>query len=454
MSVSSINPATEETIETFEPHSQVDVDAALAKADERYANWRLTSFDERAKLMEKAAEVLESRVGDWAPAMSREMGKPLAQAEGELKKCAWVCRHYAENAEAYLKDEKIKTDASQSFVRHLPIGPVLAVMPWNFPYWQVFRFAAPALMAGNVGLLKHASNVWRCALNIEDVFREAGFPDGCFQTLLIGSDDVENVLRDRRVRAATLTGSGPAGASVASISGDEIKPTVLELGGTDAFIVMPSADIESAVETAIDARVQNNGQSCIAAKRFFAHEDIYDEFRDRFVEGMKALKIGDPLADDTKIGPLAMKSLRDDLAEQVDKSVAAGARPLLETPSLPDKGWWYAPQILEEAPGSAPAAHEEMFGPVASLWKVSSLSQAIERANDSPFGLGSSICTTEKTEIEIAIRDLDAGSTFVNAKVASDPRLPFGGVKSSGYGRELAADGIKAFINRKTVSIA
>lgn len=454
MSVSSINPATEEVIETFDPHSQVDVDAALAKADQRYADWRLTSFDERAKLMEKAAEVLESHVRDWAPAMSREMGKPLAQAEGELKKCAWVCRHYAEHAEGYLKDEKIKTDASQSFVRHLPIGPVLAVMPWNFPYWQVFRFAAPALMAGNVGLLKHASNVWRCALNIEDVFREAGFPDGCFQTLLIGSDGVENVLRDRRLRAATLTGSGPAGASVASISGDEIKPTVLELGGTDAFIVMPSADIESAVETAIDARVQNNGQSCIAAKRFFAHEDIYDEFRDRFVEGMKALKIGDPLADDTNIGPLAMKALRDDLAEQVDKSVAAGARPLLEARSLPDKGWWYGPQILEEAPDSAPAAHEEMFGPVASLWKVSSLSQAIERANDSPFGLGSSICTAAKAEIEMAIRDLDAGSTFVNSKVASDPRLPFGGVKASGYGRELAADGIKAFINRKTVSIA
>ncbi|RIJ22139.1 NAD-dependent succinate-semialdehyde dehydrogenase [Henriciella barbarensis] len=454
MSVSSINPATEEVIETFETHSQVDVDAALAKADERYADWRLTSFNDRAKLMEKAAQVLESRVEDWAPAMSREMGKPLAQAEGELKKCAWVCRHYAANAESYLKDETIKTDASQSFVRHLPVGPVLAVMPWNFPYWQVFRFAAPALMAGNVGLLKHASNVWRCALNIEDVFREAGFPDGCFQTLLIGSDGVENVLRDRRVRAATLTGSGPAGASVASISGDEIKPTVLELGGTDAFIIMPSADIESAVETAIDARVQNNGQSCIAAKRFFAHEDIYNEFRDRFVEGMKALKIGDPLADETNIGPLAMKSLRDDLAEQVARSVAAGARPLLEASPLPDKGWWYGPQILEDAPDAAPAAHEEMFGPVASLWKVSSLSQAIERANNSPFGLGSSICTTEKREIETAIRDLDAGSTFVNSKVASDPRLPFGGVKSSGYGRELAADGIKAFINRKTVSIA
>ena len=454
MSVSSINPATEETIETFEPHTAVDVDQKLSLAADRYQDWRLRSFDERAKLMQKAADVLESHVDDWAPAMSREMGKPLAQAEGELKKCAWVCRHYAENAESYLSDETIRTDASQSYIRHLPIGPVLAVMPWNFPYWQVFRFAAPALMAGNVGLLKHASNVWRSALNIEAVFREAGFPEGCFQTLLIGSDKVEGIIRDRRVRAATLTGSGPAGSSVASIAGDEIKPTVLELGGTDAYIIMPSADIEAAVETAIDGRTQNNGQSCIAAKRFFVHADIYEDFRDRFVEGMKALKVGDPLAEGTKIGPLAMKSIRDDLADQVQKSIDAGAKPLLDTPTLPDKGWWYAPQILEEAPEGSPAADDELFGPVASLWKVESLTQAIERANASPFGLGSAICTTDKDEMEIAIRDLEAGSTFINTKVASDPRLPFGGIKASGYGRELAAAGIREFCNLKTVSIA
>lgn len=454
MSVSSINPANEETIETFEPHTGVDVDHKLSQATDRYQEWRLRSFDERAKLMEKAADVLESHVDDWGPAMSREMGKPLAQAQGELKKCAWVCRHYAENAESYLADETIKTDASQSYVRHLPIGPVLAVMPWNFPYWQVFRFAAPALMAGNVGLLKHASNVWRSALNIEDVFREAGFPEGCFQTLLIGSDKVEGVLRDKRVRAATLTGSGPAGSSVASISGNEIKPTVLELGGTDAYIIMPSADIEAAVETAIDGRTQNNGQSCIAAKRFFVHADIYEDFRERFVDGMKAMKVGDPLADGTNIGPLAMKSIRDDLAEQVEKSIEAGAKPLLEKQSLPDKGWWYAPQILEDAPDGSPAADDELFGPVASLWTVDSLQQAIERANKSPFGLGSAICTTDKDEMEVAIRDLEAGSTFINTKVASDPRLPFGGIKASGYGRELAGDGIRAFVNRKTVSIA
>ncbi|WP_084418653.1 NAD-dependent succinate-semialdehyde dehydrogenase [Henriciella litoralis] len=454
MSVQSVNPADEQVLETFEPMSAVDIDHALSAAEDRFYSWRLTSFEERAGLMMKAADVLESHVDDWARTMTLEMGKPLDQAKGELKKCAWVCRHYAENAESYLADEKLKSDASQSFVRHLPLGPVLAVMPWNFPFWQVFRFAAPALMAGNVGLLKHASNVWRSALNIEEVFKEAGFPSACFQTLLIGSDKVEGVVRDRRVKAATLTGSGPAGSAVASTAGDEIKPTVLELGGTDAFIVMPSADIDAAVETAIDGRVQNNGQSCIAAKRFLVHEDVYDAFRDKFVSGMKALKIGDPMADGTKIGPLAMKAIGDDLADQVDKSIKAGAKPLLDVPALPDKGWWYAPQILEDAPESSPAYSEEMFGPVAALWKVKSLTQAIERANESEFGLGSAIFTQDKEEIEQAVRDLEAGSTFVNSKVASDPRLPFGGIKASGYGRELARDGILEFVNRKTISIA
>ena len=454
MTVQSINPATEDIIETFEPLSDVEVDQALAAAEERFRVWRLTSFDERANLLKAAAEVLEDRADVLARHMTAEMGKPLGQAEGEVKKCAWVCRHYAEHGEAYLADENIRTDAKSSFVRHLPLGPVLAVMPWNFPFWQVFRFAAPALMAGNVGLLKHASNVWRCALDIEDVFREAGFPDGCFQSLLIGSDKVAKVIAERRVKAATLTGSGPAGSAVASKAGEHIKPTLLELGGTDAFIVMPSADLESAVATAIDGRVQNNGQSCIAAKRFFVHEEMYAEFRERFVEGMKALIIGSPLAEDTKIGPLAMKSIRDDLSEQVEKSVNAGAKPLLETPDLPEKGWWFAPQILEDAPVSAPAFRDEMFGPVAALWKVPSLAHAIERANDSDFGLGSAIFTEDEADMEQAIRDLEAGSTFVNAKVASDPRLPFGGVKQSGYGRELSEDGIRAFVNRKTVSIA
>ncbi|WP_300378620.1 NAD-dependent succinate-semialdehyde dehydrogenase [Henriciella sp.] len=454
MSVQSVNPATEDVIETFEPHSDVDIDHALAAAEERFNIWRLTSFKERAGLLEKAAEVLEERKDELARHMTLEMGKPLTQAVGEVQKCAWVCRHYAEHGEKYLADEPIKTDSSHAYVRHLPLGPVLAVMPWNFPFWQVFRFAAPALMAGNVALLKHASNVWRCALDIEDVLREAGFPNGCFQTLLVGSEKVERILSDRRVKAATLTGSGPAGSAVAATAGEHIKPTVLELGGTDAFIVMPSADLEASVETAIDGRTQNSGQSCIAAKRFFVHEDIYDDFREKFIEGMKALTVGNPLEEGTNIGPLAMKAIRDDLREQVDKSIKSGGEALLETPTLPEKGWWAHPQIVEGAPDEAPAACEEMFGPVASLWKVPTLAHAIDRANQSKFGLGSAIFTQDRSDIEEAIRNLEAGSTFVNSKVASDPRLPFGGIKQSGYGRELAADGIRAFVNRKTVSIA
>lgn len=454
MSVQSVNPANEEVIETFEPHNDVDIEHRVAAAAEAYTHWRLTSFDKRADLLRAAASVLEDRKETLARQMVMEMGKPLAQATGEVEKCAWVCRHYAENGEAYLADETIKTDAKSAYVHHLPIGPVLAVMPWNFPLWQVFRFAAPALMAGNVGLLKHASNVWRCAINIEEIFHEAGFPQGCFQTLLIGSDKVSRVIEDDRVKAATLTGSGPAGSAVASKAGEQIKPTVLELGGTDAFIVMPSADIDAAVETAIDGRVQNTGQSCIAAKRFFVHEGIYDSFREKFVEGMKALKTGDPMEDGVKIGPLAMKAIRDDLKDQVERSISAGATPLLTQPELPERGWWTTPQILEGAPDMAPASREEMFGPVASLWKVSTLADAIERANRSEFGLGSAIFTNEEADIEVAVRDLEAGSTFVNSKVASDPRLPFGGVKKSGYGRELAGDGIRAFVNRKTVSIA
>lgn len=454
MTVTSINPANEELIESFEPHTGQQIDQALALAEDRFHHWRLTDFDRRSSLMRAAADVLESRKDTLARHMTAEMGKPFKQATGEVEKCAWVCRHYADKAEDYLADEKIKTDAKSSYVHNLPVGPVLAVMPWNFPLWQVFRFAAPALMAGNVGLLKHASNVWRCAIDIEDIFREAGFPEGCFQTLLVGSDKVEGILRDKRVRAATLTGSGPAGESVASIAGSEIKPTLLELGGTDAFIVMPSADMEAAVKTAVDGRTQNNGQSCIAAKRFFIHDDIYEDFLNRFESGMKALKIGDPMLEGTEIGPLAMKAIRDDLTKQVEKSVSLGARKVLDAPALPEKGFWFAPQILADIPDEAPAATEEMFGPVASVWPVSNLAEAIERANRSEFGLGSAIFTEEKSEAELAVRDLEAGSTFVNAKVASDPRLPFGGVKSSGYGRELARDGILSFVNRKTVSIA
>ena len=454
MSVQSVNPANEQTIESFTPHTDGAIEASIALANERFRTWRLTSFEERARLLVSAAEVLEAQKEKWAAAMTAEMGKPLAQAIGEVEKCALVCRYYAEHGAAQLADEVIDAGVSKSYVRHLPLGPVLAVMPWNFPFWQVFRFAAPALMAGNVGLLKHASNVWRSALNIEEVFKQAGFPEGCFQTLLIGSSKVEKVLRDPRVRAATLTGSGPAGSAVASTAGDEIKPSVMELGGTDAFIVMPSADLDAAVKTAIDGRTQNNGQSCIAAKRFFVHADIYDRFRDAFVSGMDALTVGDPTDSKTNIGPLAMADIREDLVNQMDDSIRSGARKLTRDRDLPEKGYWFAPAILENAPAGSPAAEEELFGPVASLWKVDGLGDAITRANKSPFGLGSAIFTQEQPDIEMAVRDLEAGSTFVNAKVASDPRLPFGGIKQSGYGRELAIDGIRSFINRKTVSIA
>lgn len=454
MSVKSINPANEDIIETFTPHTDADIEKKLARAEKVFKHWRLTSFAERGQLLESAADLLEDQKGTLARHMTLEMGKPFGQAVGEVEKCAWVCRHYAQNGAAYLADETISTEAASAYVRHLPLGPVLAVMPWNFPFWQVFRFAAPALMAGNTALLKHASNVWRCAIDIEDIFRRAGFPEGCFQTLLIGSDKVSAVLSDGRVKAATLTGSGPAGSAVASQAGAHIKPSVLELGGTDAFIVMPSADLEAAISTAVNARTQNGGQSCIAAKRFFVHEDVYAPFREGFVEGMKALKTGDPLEEDVQLGPLAMKSIRDDLARQTEASISAGAKPLLSAPKLPEKGWWAAPQILEEVPDMSPAANEEMFGPVAALWKVPTLAHAIERANRSDFGLGSAIFTRDEADMDLAIRDLEAGSTFVNSKVASDPRLPFGGIKQSGYGRELARDGIQAFVNRKTISIA
>ena len=452
MTLKAVNPATEEVIETFEPHNDAFIDAAMERAQARFRSWRLTTFADRAALLRRTAELLEARADDYGLTMTREMGKPLAQAVAEVKKCASVCRHYADHGEAYLGDEHVRTDATQSYVRHLPLGPVLAVMPWNFPFWQVFRFAAPALMAGNVGLLKHASNVPRSALNIEAVLAEAGFPEGCFQTLLIGSGKVERMLRDGRVRAATLTGSGPAGSAVGSLSGETIKPSVLELGGMDAFIVMPSADLEKAVETAVRARTQNNGQSCIAAKRFLVHADIYETFRDRFVVAFDALKLGNPEVEGTDIGPLATQSGRDESRELAERLVTRhGGRVLTRGRTLPERGWYFDPVILE-LDGTEGA--DEIFAPAAQLTRVSSLEDAVTLANDSPFGLGSAIFTNEPAEIDIAVRDLEAGSTFVNAMVSSDPRLPFGGVKESGYGRELAADGIRAFVNRKTVLVA
>ena len=362
-----------------------------------------------------------------------------------------ACRYYAENGERHLADEPIATNASRSFVRYQPIGPVLAVMPWNFPFWQVFRFAAPALMAGNVGLLKHSSNVPQCALAIEDILRRAGFPDGAFQTLLIGAGATAAVIADDRVAAATLTGSEPAGRSVASLCGDRIKKTVLELGGSDPFIVMPSADLDAAIATAVKARTINSGQSCIAAKRFIVADSIYEDFERRFVETMKALKVGDPMEDATDVGPLATGAIRDELHAQVERAVASGARPLLGGHKIDGPGYFYEPTVLAGVPRRSDVFREELFGPVAMLFRVSGVAEAIEWANDSPFGLGASVWTTDDAEQSRFIDEIEAGAVFVNAMVASDPRMPFGGVKRSGYGRELGVFGIREFVNIKTV---
>jgi succinate-semialdehyde dehydrogenase/glutarate-semialdehyde dehydrogenase len=389
--------------------------------------------------------------------MTLEMGKPIAQAEAEVEKCASGCRHYAEHAEAYLADEHIKTEKSASYVRYLPIGPVLAVMPWNFPFWQVFRFAAPALAAGNIGLLKHASNVPECAIAIEDIFREAGFPDGAFQTLLIPSSMVNAVVADDRVRATTLTGSEGAGSKVAEASGKYLKPTVLELGGSDPYIVMPSADLDVAIKTAVTARVQNTGQSCIASKRFIIHADIYDKFVPAFADAMKALKVGDPMDRANAVGPLATPQIRDELAQQVEASIKAGAKCLTggkipSGPNLSSKGAFYEPTVLADIPQSAPAYAEELFGPVASVFKVRDINEAIKLANITRFGLGSSVWTNDKAEEAMFVDGIEAGFTAINGMVASDPRLPFGGVKASGHGRELAAVGMREFLNAKTVT--
>jgi succinate-semialdehyde dehydrogenase/glutarate-semialdehyde dehydrogenase len=453
MPIAAVNPATGETIRTFEPLSEAEIDEKLQRAAETFRVYRRTTFDARASMMMRAAEILETEKNDFARMMTTEMGKPIKGAVGETEKCAWVCRYYAENAAQHLADEFVETNAKKSFVRFQPLGPVLAVMPWNFPCWQVFRFAAPALMAGNVGLLKHASNVPQCALAIEDVFRRAGFPEGVFQTLLVGSDAVPRILEDRRVVAATLTGSEPAGRSVASIAGKQIKKTVLELGGSDAFIVMPSAELEEAVTTAVKARTINNGQSCIAAKRFIVAADIYAEFERGFVEEMKTLRVGDPLDEATDIGPLATEQILKDVDEQVKTSVAAGAHILTGGKKLDRPGNFYQPTVLANIPHDSPAYCEEVFGPVALLFRVNDIDEAIELANATTFGLGAAAWTSELHEQERFIDEIEAGCVFINGMVASDPRLPFGGTKHSGYGRELGEFGIREFVNIKTVWI-
>ena len=458
MPISSVNPATGEVLQNFDSLNPQELEAKLARSAEGFRRHRLTSFADRAEKMLRAAEILESEKKSFARTMTLEMGKPINAAVQEAEKCAWVCRYYAENAEKHLADEIVETNATKSFIRYQPLGIVLAVMPWNFPFWQVFRFAAPALMAGNVGLLKHASNVPQCALAIEDVFRRAGFEDGIFQTLLIGSEAVQTVLEDARVAAVTLTGSEPAGRSVAGTAGKQIKKTVLELGGSDPFIVMPSAQLDEAVAAAVKARTINNGQSCIAAKRFIVHEQMYERFESEFVAAMKRLRIGDPLDENTDIGPLATAQILKDLEEQVNISVARGAKLLTggQRPKLSGdlaSGHFYEPTVLADIPKDAPASCDETFGPVASLFRVRSVDEAIELANATTFGLGSSAWTDDANERERFINELEAGSVFINGIVASDPRLPFGGVKNSGYGRELSYFGIREFVNIKTVWI-
>ncbi|HZI62337.1 MAG TPA: NADP-dependent succinic semialdehyde dehydrogenase [Pyrinomonadaceae bacterium] len=453
MTIASINPATAETLREFSALSAQQIEQKLQIAADTFRSYRLTSFADRSRMMQRAAEILESEKQEFGRTMTIEMGKPLTAAIGEAEKCASVCRYYAENAKHHLADQLVETNAKKSYVHFQPLGPVLAVMPWNFPFWQVFRFAAPALMAGNVGLLKHASNVPQCALAIEEIFARAGFPEGAFQTLLVGSDAVEEILKDPRVVAATLTGSEPAGRSVAGICGKEIKKTVLELGGSDPFIVMPSADFDTAVTTAVRARTINNGQSCIAAKRFIVAKEIYERFEERFVAEMKALRIGDPMDELTDIGPLATPQILDDLIEQVEKAVGSGARILTGGKKLDRPGSFYEPTVLVNIDPSTPVSCEEIFGPVAMLFRVANIDEAIRLANATPFGLGSAAWTSDANEQTKFIEELEAGCVFINGMVASDPRLPFGGVKHSGYGRELAEFGIREFVNIKTVWI-
>jgi succinate-semialdehyde dehydrogenase/glutarate-semialdehyde dehydrogenase len=403
--------------------------------------------------MTKAAEILDAECRDLGRLMTLEMGKPIGSAIAEAEKCATACRYYAENAASFLADQYVNIEGGRSWVAFQPIGVVLAIMPWNFPFWQVFRFAAPALMAGNVGILKHASNVPQCALAIEDVFRRAGFADGAFQTLLVGSEAVEGIIADPRVAAVTLTGSEGAGRSVASAAGKHLKKCVVELGGSDPFIVMPSADLGEAVSTAVTARMINNGQSCIAAKRFIIHESIYDGFIEKFVAAVAALRVGDPMNEQTQLGPLATGAIRDDLDKQVKASVAAGARILTGGATINRRGFYYAPTVIADIPDDAPAAREELFGPVASVFKARDITDAIRIANGTAFGLGASAWTREAAEQDRFVAEIEAGLLFINGMVASDARLPFGGVKNSGFGRELGEFGIREFVNIKTVRV-
>jgi len=452
MAIATVNPATGEVVKTFEALTDTEVEQKISIAQSQFLQYRSIPMSQRAQWLSEAANILEQERGRFGKLMTLEMGKPLKAAIAEVEKCATVCRFYAENAAAFLADVPIQTDASLSFVCYQPLGVILAVMPWNFPFWQVFRFATPALMAGNVGLLKHASNVPQSALAIEEIFSRAGFPAGVFQTLLVGADKVAAIVEDDRVKAATLTGSEPAGASLAAIAGKQIKKVVLELGGSDPFIVMPSADLDQAVKTAVTARMINNGQSCIAAKRFIVVDAIADRFVDRLVEQYKRLKVGDPMLPDTDIGPLATPGILKDLDQQVQTSIQQGAKVLIGGEPLHDRpGNFYLPTILSEIPKGCLAEYDEFFGPVALVFRVPDLDSAIARANDSPFGLGASAWTQDEKERDRLIQEIEAGSVFINDMVKSDVKLPFGGIKRSGFGRELGREGIHEFVNIKTV---
>jgi succinate-semialdehyde dehydrogenase / glutarate-semialdehyde dehydrogenase len=453
MAMTSRNPATGEILRSFDTLDAEQLEQKLQLATRAFEEHRRTSMEDRARLMRRVGDILEEDRAAFGRLMTLEMGKPIAAAIAEAEKCAWVCRYYAEHAAAFLADEHVDTGKAASFIRYQPLGPVLAVMPWNFPFWQVFRFIAPGLMAGNVGLLKHASNVPQCALAIEDIVRRAGFDEGVFQTLLVGSGDVDRIIRDPRVRAVTLTGSEAAGAAVARTAGECIKKSVLELGGSDPFVVTGSADVARAAATAVTARTINNGQSCIAAKRFIVTDDAYDEFERRFVDGMRSLRVGDPLDDDTQVGPLATESIRDELHEQVLESVRRGARVLTGGRHLHRAGWFYEPTVLADVTPGSPAYSDELFGPVAALLRVRDANEAIRVANDSTFGLGACAWTRDAEEQRRFTAELDAGLVFINGMVASDPRLPFGGIKRSGYGRELGRVGIHEFVNIKSVVV-
>ena len=446
--IESKNPYTGELIEKFKELTKPEIDKALDKANNRFKSWRKTGFKERADLMKKAAQELKKNKEEYARDISLEMGKPISQAVAEVEKCAWVCEYYAENAEKHLSQKNIKTDASKSYVSYEPIGVVLAVMPWNYPFWQVFRFAAPALMAGNIGVLKHASNVMRSANNIQKVFERAGFPDACFQNLVLGSSKIEDIIKDKRIKAVTLTGSKPAGAAVASTAGSEIKKSVLELGGSNALVVFKDADIEESIKTCVQARFQNTGQSCIAGKRLILHESIADEFVEGFVRQVRELKSGDPLDEDTFIGTLAREDLAEDLEKQIQDSVKAGAKIVLG--GKRDRAYM-EPTVLTGVTPEMSMFKEETFGPAIGVTTFKTDQEAVDLVNLSEFGLGVSIFTENMDFAEKIVPEFEDGAVFVNELVKSDPRLPFGGTKISGYGRELSEDGIQEFVNKKTV---